>query len=295
MISVQPNQRRKRAGPFHSRPQDRRAGRRHRRTARSPASPSGRNSASSAGCSARSITTNISTGSSGCATTTSISVPSSTAPCRFDAATIERAYGELIETLKACCTTPISSRSHTRRSPRPSRARAGAGQRPRRRSTTTARCCSSAAAITGKPSKFRNGSAGASAGRGRRLRRCRPAGDDENDDAQAEKTPHAARQAAPRRGAAQIFPRHRQRRSQRAISRRARGHGLARPALARRAGADRRHPDPDQARLDLDGAVRRRGLLSRHGRFGEGRRHGGRARSSRRTDRTRRLRRHASG
>ena len=67
--------------------------------ARSTASRNGNNSASSAVCSARSITFNISISSSGCATTTSISARTLDGHARFDSATVERAYGDLIDAL----------------------------------------------------------------------------------------------------------------------------------------------------------------------------------------------------
>ena len=83
---------------------------------------------------------------------------------RFDAAKVERAYGDLIETL-----TNGASRRQLRRSPaRGDRARRIAttplsASTSEHRWTTTARSDFSAAAITGKRSKFANGSAGASA------------------------------------------------------------------------------------------------------------------------------------
>ena len=51
---------------------------------------------------------------------------------------------------------------------------------------------------------------------------------------------------------------------------RARGDGNARPAVPRRSGADRRHPDPAQARLDADGVVPGGGVLSGRVQRGEG-------------------------
>ena len=156
-------QRRKRAGSFHSRPQDRRPECRDRARRAGRRDGAGANSASSAACSARSITTNISTGSSGCATTISISAPISTI-----ARALRRRDG------RACLRGPdrdlqdVLHNANFIEIPheeieRAHREHALVRSTSRRRSTTTARSGSSAAAITGKPSKFRNGSAGASA------------------------------------------------------------------------------------------------------------------------------------
>ena len=69
--------------------------------ARWQANRSAKNSASSAACSKRSITISISISSNGCATTTIYFSPDhDNGHARLDAATVERAYQEMIETLK---------------------------------------------------------------------------------------------------------------------------------------------------------------------------------------------------
>ncbi len=71
--------------------------------------------------------------------------------------------------------------------------------------------------------------------------------------------------------------------------------GLTRPAHARRASADRRHPDPAQACLDADGAVPGGRVLSRLGERGAGRRNGGRTCGDQRPHRARRIYRQPVG